>query len=330
MTVDGLNVTFPGDARVVRDVSFVIGHGERVGLVGESGSGKSLTARAIMQLIPKPGQADGQVLFEGEQLGTGELRDPTQWRGDAIAMITQDPLSSLNPLMKISRQMTEMLRHHRKISRSAAKERAKELLAAVGIPDPERTLAYFPAVLSGGMRQRVALAIAISCDPRLLIADEPTTALDVTIQAQVLTLLERMATEKGSAVLLISHDLGVVAGFCERLLVMYAGRIVETGPTQQLISNPAHPYTRALLASVPPINGELPERLHSIPGSPPVGGAPKIGCAFAPRCPIARDICRSAALELEQLPEPGHLAACLANSDPDWRKQAAMTTSEAK
>jgi len=219
--------------------------------------------------------------------------------------------------MRIGPQMTEMLRVHKGVKRAAAKARATELLTAVGIPDPARTLNQFPAVLSGGMRQRVALAIAISCDPRLLIADEPTTALDVTIQAQVLSLLEKMTADHGTAVLLISHDLGVVAGFCDRLIVMYAGRIVESGQTEQLLARPSHPYTRALLASVPPIEGQLPERLPSIPGSPPVGGVVSEGCAFAPRCPLARDICRTTEPQLA-VQEPEHEAACHAAGDSSW------------
>ena len=222
ITVEHLTVAFPakeGTGEVVRDVSLAIGAGERVGLVGESGSGKSLTARAIMRLIPQPGRVtNGTVLFDGAELGANSA--PTKWRGTKIAMITQDPLSSLNPLVKIGTQITEMLRYHRRLSRTEARGKAEELLRSVGIPDPRRTMTRYPAVLSGGMRQRVALAIAISCEPRLLIADEPTTALDVTVQAQVLTLLERMTAEHGSAVLLISHDLGVVGNFCDRLLVM--------------------------------------------------------------------------------------------------------------
>jgi oligopeptide/dipeptide ABC transporter ATP-binding protein len=321
MEVQDLAITFPGtgkDHPVVRDVSFAVRPGERVGLVGESGSGKSLTARAMMQLVPAPGVVSGRILLEGTELGTGARRDPTKWRGSAVAMITQDPLSSLNPLVRIGKQMTEMLRYHRHLGRAAARARAQELLAAVGIPDPARALSQFPAVLSGGMRQRVALAIAVSCDPRLLIADEPTTALDVTIQAQVLAVLRALTAEQGSSVLLISHDLGVVAGFCERLIVMYAGRIVESGPTERLVAHPAHPYTRALLASVPPIRGDLPARLPSIPGSPPVGGARTDGCPFAPRCPIARDVCRSVDPALSRQGTDAHLAACHATADPAW------------
>jgi oligopeptide/dipeptide ABC transporter ATP-binding protein len=330
ITVEHLTVAFPakeGTGEVVRDVSLAIGAGERVGLVGESGSGKSLTARAIMRLIPAPGRVtDGTVCFDGAELGAKSA--PTKWRGTKIAMITQDPLSSLNPLVKIGTQITEMLRYHRGLSRADAKARAAELLRSVGIPDPQRTMTRYPAVLSGGMRQRVALAIAISCDPRLLIADEPTTALDVTVQAQVLTLLERMTAEHGSAVLLISHDLGVVGSFCDRLLVMYAGRIVESGPTGAVIGRPAHPYTRALIASIPSLRGELPDRLASIAGSPPHGGGQAAGCAFAPRCPMAREVCRQtdpALLKISDLrtdPADSHQAACHALGDENWNQAA--------
>jgi oligopeptide/dipeptide ABC transporter ATP-binding protein len=330
VAVEHLTVAFParvGSGEVVRDVSFAIRPGERIGLVGESGSGKSLTARAVMQLIPKPGRVtSGQVLLNGTDLVADPKLTPTSWRGTTVAMITQDPLSSLNPLVRIGVQVTEMLRYHRGLSRAAARARATELLAAVGIPDPSRTLSQFPAVLSGGMRQRVALAIAVSCEPRLLIADEPTTALDVTIQAQVLDLLERLTAEQGSAVLLISHDLGVVASFCDRLMVMYGGRIVESGPTAQIIGEPAHPYTRALMASVPSMSGELPQRLASIPGSPPAGGVWSTGCAFAARCPIARPVCAAADPDLLAIGSPdaaaGHSAACHASRDETWGRAA--------
>ena len=323
VAVEHVSVSFPspvGTGEVVRDVSFSINAGERVGLVGESGSGKSLTARAMMRLIPKPGRmSEGRVLLDGVELGTGPTADPGTWRGTSMAMITQDPLSSLNPLVRIGVQVTEMLRRHRSLGRREARTRAAELLASVGIPDPQRTLSYFPAVLSGGMRQRVALAIAVSCNPRLLIADEPTTSLDVTIQAQVLDLLERMTAQHGTGVLLISHDLGMVADFCDRLLVMYGGRIVESGPTFQVIDHPAHPYTRALMASVPSMTGQPPERLASIPGSPPIGGVWATGCSFAPRCPIARPMCRIHDPLLLSQGQHDHEAACHATRDPQWR-----------
>jgi oligopeptide/dipeptide ABC transporter ATP-binding protein len=233
-------------------------------------------------------------------------------------MITQDPLSSLNPLVRIGVQICEMLRHHRHFSRADARKRALELLNAVGIPNPKRTMRQFPSVLSGGMRQRVALAIAISCNPRLLIADEPTTALDVTIQAQVLDLLETMSDEHNSAVLLISHDLGVVANFCEEILVMYAGKIVESGPTQRIVDSPLHPYTTALLTSVPSMTEDLPDRLSSIAGSPPAGGVDIVGCSFAPRCPLAQTVCTQVTPELRELDDPSQRVACHAAGDASW------------
>ncbi len=321
VVVDHLSVTFPSDAgsgHVVRDVSFSIGPGQRVGLVGESGSGKSLTARAIMQLIPAPGRISGGAILVGDDPEPATPASAKRWRGTRVAMITQDPLSSLNPLVRIGVQITEMLRHHLHLSRSEARARALELLGAVGIPNPTRALRQFPSVLSGGMRQRVALAIAISCNPRLLIADEPTTALAVTIQAKVLDLLERMSGEHDSAVLLISHDLGVVANFCDEILVMYAGRIVESAPTDALLDDPRHPYTVALLTSVPSMTQELPERLASIAGSPPAGGVDAPGCAFAPRCQLATATCFEHAPALREFLSPPRRVACHAAGDPPW------------
>jgi oligopeptide/dipeptide ABC transporter ATP-binding protein len=321
VVVESLSVTFPdegGHGEVVRGVSFSVKEGQRVGLVGESGSGKSLTARAIMQLIPSPGKVSaGEIRVAGNSGALSAVNAP-HWRGTTVAMITQDPLSSLNPLVRIGVQITEMLRHHLNYSRTEARARAIQLLTAVGIPNPPRTLRQFPSVLSGGMRQRVALAIAISCNPSLLIADEPTTALDVTIQAQVLDLLEQMSTEHHSAVLLISHDLGVVANFCDEILVMYAGRIIESGPTGQLIEDPQHPYTVALLASVPSMTEELPERLASIAGSPPVGGVAEQGCAFAPRCALAQPRCLKDEPVLRELTLSARRVACHAAGDETW------------
>ena len=321
VVVDNLSVAFPsrsGSGEVIRSISFSVKVGQRVGLVGESGSGKSLTARAIMQLIPAPGEISAGEIHVGDDLALATVASAKKWRGTSVAMITQDPLSSLNPLVRIGVQITEMLRHHRHVSRADARQRAVELLNAVGIPNPKRTMRQFPSVLSGGMRQRVALAIAISCNPRLLIADEPTTALDVTIQAQVLDLLETMSREHNSAVLLISHDLGVVANFCEEILVMYAGKIVESGSTTSILDGPLHPYTRALLTSVPSMTEELPERLSSIAGSPPAGGVDVVGCAFAPRCPLAQSMCREVNPELRHLDDPDQHVACHAAGDPLW------------
>jgi oligopeptide/dipeptide ABC transporter ATP-binding protein len=318
--VEQLSVSFPstrGDGAVVRDVSLSIGKGERIGLVGESGSGKSLTARAIMQLIPAPGRITGGEIYIGADDEPSSSAH-TKWRGTTIAMITQDPLSSLNPLVRIGVQITEMLQHHQGMSRDAARARAIELLNGVGIPNPNRVLRQYPSVLSGGMRQRVALAIAISCNPRLLIADEPTTALDVTIQSQVLDLLEQMSREHDSAVLLISHDLGVVASFCQKIFVMYAGRIVESGSTDDLVERPQHPYTQALLTSVPSMTDVLPERLPSIAGSPPPGGVEPVGCAFAPRCPRAQATCLTITPELREVRSGNQSVACHAAGDPTW------------
>ncbi len=321
VVVEELSVAFPsrsGSGEVVRSVSFSVKAGQRVGLVGESGSGKSLTARAIMQLIPSPGRVSAGRVLVGDALELATEQNARRWRGTAVAMITQDPLSSLNPLVRVGVQVTEMLRHHRHLSRADARARAMELLNAVGLPNPKRTMRQFPSALSGGMRQRVALAIAISCNPRLLIADEPTTALDVTIQAQVLDLLEKMSGENNSAVLLISHDLGVVANFCDEILVMYAGRIVESGPTDRLLDHPLHPYTTALLTSVPSMTEELPERLMSIAGSPPVGGLDVVGCPFAPRCPLTQALCSQVEPELRALDDSSQRVACHAAGDTQW------------
>lgn len=321
VVVDELSVAFPsrsGSGEVVRCVSFSVKAGQRVGLVGESGSGKSLTARAIMQLIPEPGRISGGRVLVGDDLVLATGASARRWRGTTVAMITQDPLSSLNPLVRVGAQITEMLRYHRHFSRADARQRAMELLNAVGLANSKRTMRQFPSALSGGMRQRVALAIAISCNPRLLIADEPTTALDVTIQAQVLDLLERMSAENNSAVLLISHDLGVVANFCDEILVMYAGRIVESGSTERLLEHPLHPYTTALLTSVPSMTEELPERLLSIAGSPPVGGVDVVGCPFAPRCPLAQPLCSEVDPPLRALDDFAGRVACHAAGNKEW------------
>jgi oligopeptide/dipeptide ABC transporter ATP-binding protein len=322
VVVNGLSIAFPsksGSGEVVHSVSFSVKVGQRVGLVGESGCGKSMTARAIMQLLPAPGRISDGEIFVGDDPNPATPASAKRWRGTTVAMITQDPLSSLNPLVRVGVQITEMLRYHAHLSRTDARKRAIELLNAVGIPNPRRTLRQFPNVLSGGMRQRVALAIAISCNPRLLIADEPTTALDVTIQAQVLDLLEQMTAEHNSAVLLITHDLGVVANFCEEVLVMYAGKIVESGPTERLLESPQHPYTVALLASVPSMTGALPERLASIAGSPPVSGGVDVrGCAFAPRCQLAQPKCFDVAPQLRELDDPSRRVSCHAAGEPLW------------
>ncbi|MEU1878753.1 ABC transporter ATP-binding protein [Streptosporangium sp. NPDC020072] len=305
LDVDDLVVRFAtpnGDHTAVRGVSFSVAAGERLGIVGESGSGKSVTAQAVMRLLgPAATVESGAVRFEGRDVLAFPRDELRRWRGAQAAMVFQDPLSSLNPLVRIGRQVTETLREHLGMDRGAAAVRAAELLAEVGIPDAAARLRDYPMTFSGGMRQRVAVAIAVSCSPRLLIADEPTTALDVTVQAQVLDLMDRMTAELGTAVILISHDLGVVSTFCDRVLVMYGGRVVESGTTEEIVGAPRHPYTRALLGSIPAMTGPLPRRLPSIPGSPPQAGARPPGCSFASRCPLAEDVCH----EIEPRMEDG-------------------------
>ncbi|MEV6841849.1 ABC transporter ATP-binding protein [Actinoplanes sp. NPDC051411] len=312
LEVDGLTVGFGRDgsrSSAVRGVSFEVAAGERVGIVGESGSGKSVTAQAVMRLLPPGADVGGEVRFAGTDVLTFDSTQLADWRGAEIAMVFQDPMSSLNPLLRIGTQVTEGLRRHRGLSRSAARGEAARLLRTVGIADAERRLRDYPHAFSGGMRQRVCIAIAAACTPKLIIADEPTTALDVTVQAQVLDLLDELTERHGTATILISHDLGVVSSFCDRLLIMYAGRVVESGPTDDIIARPAHPYTRALLDSIPRLRGELPRRLPAIPGAPPFGDVPAGRCSFADRCPRVQDLCRTSDPALEPK-APGRLAAC--------------------
>jgi oligopeptide/dipeptide ABC transporter ATP-binding protein len=296
LDVSDLVVDFPtasdGVFHAVDSVSFTVNAGERVGIVGESGSGKSLTSQALMRLVPSPGTvSSGTVLFDGADVMGFSAKKLQKWRGSQTAMVFQDPMSSLNPLMRIGRQITESLQEHLGLSKAESRTRAIELLQRVGIPDAESRLSDFPGAFSGGMRQRVCIAIATACSPRLLIADEPTTALDVTVQAQVLDLLDHMATELNTGVILISHDLGVISSFCDRILVMYAGRIVEEGTAEQIVGDPQHPYTRALLASILKLSEPIPRRLKSISGAPPLAGRRASGCSFAPRCALAVDTC---------------------------------------
>src|SRR5439155_14033103 len=274
-------------------VSFEIRAGETLGLVGESGSGKSVTALSLMRLVQPPGRiARGSVRFKGRDLLTLSERAMQSVRGAEIALIFQEPMTALNPVFTIGDQIAEAMLVHRQASRAAARDRAVELLAAVKIPDPEKRARDYPHQLSGGMRQRVLIAMALACQPLMLIADEPTTALDVTIQAEILDLLREMKEKFDLALLLITHDLGVVAGHVDRLAVMYSGRIVEEGPVRRIFSEPAHPYTRGLLASIP---GRTPgKRLASIEGAVPnLAGLPP-GCSFEPRCPFRFDKCHTA------------------------------------
>ena len=287
-------VTDDGLVRAVDGVSFGVAKGEIVGLVGESGCGKSVTNLSVLGLLPKPqGRiAGGSVRFEERELVGLPERALREIRGNRIAMIFQDPMTSLNPYLRVEEQLAEVGQLHLGLSRSEAVARAVELLDRVGIPDPEQRIRSYPHEFSGGMRQRAMIAMALLCDPDLLIADEPTTALDVTIQAQILELLKGLRDERGMAIILITHDLGVVAGMCDRVIVMYAGRIVEEGPTKDIYADPTHPYTRALLESVPRLDEAGHSRLQSIEGLPPrLDRGPFHACTFAPRCALANERC---------------------------------------
>jgi len=315
LDVQGLNAVFRGGAsplHAVRDVSFSLTRGETLGIVGESGSGKSVTALSVMGLLPMSGGqvAGGRIAFRGADLLAWSPRQMRRIRGKEIAMIFQDPMTSLNPVLTVGRQLTETLRLHLGLRGLAARKRAADLLDLVGIPDPVRRLASYPHEFSGGMRQRVMIAMALSCDPALLIADEPTTALDVTIQAQILELLGRLKAELGTSVIMITHDLGVVAGIADRVIVMYAGRVVEQGPTRAIFKSPRMPYTIGLLQSVPRLDDARGRKLTAIPGTPPDLRRPLAGCPFAPRCAFfTAGRCDAAAPVLRQV-GPGHAVAC--------------------
>lgn len=298
LDVRDLQTHFFTDAGVVKavdGVSFSLEAGQVLGLVGESGSGKSVTGFSILRLVDPPGRVvGGQILFKGTDLAGLSDRDMRSLRGNRIAMIFQDPMMTLNPVLKIETQMVEAVRAHERVSRAAARDRAVRTLAKVGIPSPSERLAAYPHQFSGGMRQRVAIAIALLNGPDLIVADEPTTALDVTIQSQILAEVQQLARETGTALIWITHDLAVVAGLADKISVMYAGRIVESGPTDAVLTAPAHPYTAGLLGSIPG-HGRRGQRLTQIPGMAPNMARLPDGCAFAPRCAQASDICRSTA-----------------------------------
>ncbi|WP_181311029.1 ABC transporter ATP-binding protein [Nocardioides campestrisoli] len=295
--------------RAVDEVSFDIHAGEHVGLVGESGSGKSVTSLAIMGLLPARGvHVSGEVLYQGENLLTQSPRQMSRLRGREIAMVFQDPMTSLNPVVPIGLQLTEVIRRHQDLSRKGAQRRAIDLLEQVGIPDPARRVGEYPHQLSGGMRQRVLIAIALACGPKLLIADEPTTALDVTIQAQVLEVLKELVADTDAALLMITHDLGVVAGLCDQVNVMYSGRIVESTGREPLFMRPRHPYTGGLLASIPRLDSPRGVPLRPIPGSPTQTIPWTQGCAFAPRCQNRVERCTTEPPALE--PDSDRLLRC--------------------
>jgi len=304
--------TQEGAARAVDRVTFELGRGQTFGLVGESGCGKSATALAIMGLLPRPAGrvAGGKVIFDGKDLLALSEREQRSLRGNRLSMIFQEPMTALNPVMKSGEQVAEVLRHHGGLDRKSAWAKTVSLFRDVGIPAPEQRAKDYPHQLSGGMRQRVLIAMAIACEPELLIADEPTTALDVTIQAQILDLLRSLQRRTGLSMLLITHDLGVVAQTCEQVLVMYAGQLVEQASAEELFAEPRHPYTIGLLGSMPrPTQGDDRQRLPEIPGSvPPITNRPA-GCQFAERCAHSQKRCTDAEPVLRAL-SPGHLVSC--------------------
>ena len=297
LTVNNLKTTFltgSGAVQAVRGISFQVGKGEIVGIVGESGSGKSVSSMSILRLLPGTARIDREssIVFDGQELTGLTPKQLRQIRGKRIAMIFQDPMSSLNPLSPVGKQVEEMLKiHHKELTREQLRRQVLELFGQVRIPEPEKRLKEFPHQFSGGMRQRVMIAMALANKPDLLIADEPTTALDVTIQDQILKQLRTLQQESGASIIFITHDLGVVAELCQRVLVMYGGLIMEEAPIDDLFENPGHPYTMGLMASIPALNQDKTGRLPSIPGSPPDMTNPPQGCPFAPRCPYARKIC---------------------------------------
>ena len=327
-----------GKVRAVDGVSFAIQHSEKVGVVGESGCGKSVTALSIMRLIPQPpGEyAGGSVLFEDKDLLDMPESAMRKIRGGQIGMIFQDPMTCLNPTMTVGKQIAEGLRIHLNLSGDQAQKRAISLLDQVGIPDASKRINSYPHQFSGGMRQRVMIAIALACNPKLLIADEPTTALDVTVQAQILELISGIASEFGTAVMIITHDLGVVAGMTDRVVVMYAGKVVETAPTGELYANPRHPYTLGLLASVPRLDEKRHAELRTIEGAPPDLLKPPPGCPFMPRCAFARAICRTMPPLDPVAGNSAHLKACWVDvTDPkeqayaDRRRKARLEAMQA-
>ncbi|MGI8469898.1 MAG: ABC transporter ATP-binding protein [Pyrinomonadaceae bacterium] len=314
LTVNNLKTYFQtedGVVKAVDGITFNLEKGETIGIVGESGSGKSVTNLSVMRLIPEPpGKiVEGEIIFDGVDVRKLSIDDVRKIRGRRMAMIFQDPMTSLNPFLKISTQLMEVTRLHLGHTKQQAREHAIKMLKMVGIPDAENRIEGYPHEFSGGMRQRVMIAMALSCDPELLIADEPTTALDVTIQAQILELIKDLKTRMGTSVILITHDLGVVAGMTEKIIVMYAGKVFEQAPTKELFATPANPYTKGLLKSVPDPAHEDGTELYQIPGLPPDVAHLPPGCPFAPRCYRAEEICRREFPSFAQINE-NHYSLC--------------------
>jgi peptide/nickel transport system ATP-binding protein len=335
LEVKNLRVSFrteDGIVKAVDGVSLTVGEGEVLGIVGESGSGKSVTMLSVMRLITDPNAiVEGEVLFKGRDLMQLSRREIRSVRGAEIAMIFQDPLTSLNPVHRVGWQIEEQLHAHQKLTRQLARKRAIDLLGSVGIPRPELRVDDYPHQFSGGMRQRVMIALALSCSPSLLIADEPTTALDVTIQAQILELIEQLKNELGSAVVLVTHDIGVVAGLADRVAVMYAGRVVEEGRKHELFYDPLHPYTWGLLGSLARLDRPKPARLTAIKGQPPSLIRLPPGCNFAPRCPHRFGRCVEEDPALTDKAGGGHLDAChLSMADKRERRTPSMSPAPAE
>lgn len=309
LTVEHLNVWFPaGVGAAVRDVSFEVKQGEIFGLVGESGSGKSLTCRAIMALLPGSARSSGDVVLAGEPLLTLSERQWRRVRGSQVGLISQDPMSALNPVLRVGDAITQVVQSHDRVGRRAARQKALEAMRRVGIRDPEERARSYPHEFSGGMRQRIVIAMALAGQPKLLLADEPTTALDVVVQAGILELLDRLRREANMGMVLVSHDLGVIAGMCDRIGVMYAGELIETGRAADVLGAPRHPYTHALTESHP--EERAAGRLRSIPGTPPVPGALPSGCPFHPRCRFAVAECRQQEVPLVSV-APGREVRCI-------------------
>ncbi len=316
LLVSNLSVSYDtpdGPVYVLEGIELSVNAGECIGIVGESGSGKSVLARSILGIHPggNPVNISGSIEADGTELTSLSARKRRDWMGARIAMVFQDPMTSLNPVVRVGEQIVESLTNRRRLSRAERRAEAVRLLTAVGVPDPDRRVDSFPNEFSGGMRQRVGIAAAIAGRPQLLLADEPTTALDVTVQRLVLDLLDGLRREHDMAMLIVTHDLSLLSGRADRVAVMYAGRIVECGPTSALIADPAHPYTRALLDSAPSMTGEVRRELPSIPGSLPSLSAPRVGCPFAARCPLATARCEQQRPPMETL-SSGHQVACWA------------------
>ena len=306
--IEDLGVALAGSLKVLRAISFSLAQGGRLGIVGESGSGKSMTALALMGLLPDGAQVTGSIRLDGQELAGLEDAALCRLRGRKMAMVFQEPMTALNPLHRIGDQIAEPLVQHGVMRAPAARQRAIELLARVGMPDPALRARAYPHELSGGQRQRAMIAMALACRPKLLIADEPTTALDTTTQARILDLLDGLVREEGLALMLVSHDLGIIARYAEHIAVMYAGQIVEAGPAAAVLAHPAHPYTQGLMAARPMLGRR--GRLPAIPGLAPSPAALPAGCSFAPRCPAARDFCTAAPVPILPL-APAHGVRCL-------------------